>query len=140
MPLDSRFISHEQVRAMICRVTDGDHRVVSASCFDTTTTSRHAVIRPLTRRERVETTVIVTASDPTTAFRELIALYEHQGWQVRSLDLNLQRAFVRRGAIEVDEQQRAPSVLLERKTMRNTICRKLWVDGVGQTQETDVPC
>ena len=55
------------------------------------------------------------------AFRALVARYEDNGWDVRTIDAEHTRAIVRLAG-------QPPS------------CRKLWVDAAGSVQETKVPC
>jgi hypothetical protein len=71
-----------------------------------------------------------------TAFRAMIARYEDNGWEVRALDTEHSRAFVRTVAHDraTDEDRSSARVPWQ------PTCRKLWIDAEGTVHETSVPC
>jgi hypothetical protein len=75
----------------------------------------------------------------------MVARYERHGWEVRSVDATLQRAFVRANVLgDVDDaprqREQSEDGLRPDLPARLPACRKLWVDARGDVQETNVPC
>ena len=72
-----------------------------------------------------------------TTFEQMVARYERSGWTVRTINRATQRATVRTGTID---SQAVPDESRVKPPDRVPACRKLWVDGHGNAQETNVPC
>jgi hypothetical protein len=80
---------------------------------------------------------VMTATDATSAFQAMVAQYEDTGWEVRAINQAALRATVRRRAAPVDDHAPGAPARVIAVASR---CRKVWVDGMGAVQETNVPC
>lgn len=72
-----------------------------------------------------------------TAFQAMVDEYEIHGWDIRTIDPTTLRATVRTRSAECLEPGDGLSVTVP---LHFPTCRRIWVDGAGQVQETNVPC
>lgn len=79
----------------------------------------------------------MSESDSARAFQAMVTQYESRGWDVRTIDHSTLRATVRARVAPVGDENRDLTIQL---AATESGCKRLWVDGKGEVQETVVPC
>jgi len=79
----------------------------------------------------------MSGPETASAFLTLVERYEGDGWVVRTIDRQRQRATVQTHTTAPDTTRGDSG---SSPPQRRPTCRKLWVDAQGEVQATDVPC